>query len=88
MLATKSRAAVITILLLSVSYLLQCECAIVSKSSIETCNHGDTSEPTGEGGKPCEKKMLVSMTLRGGQVASNSFVRALSVSVMCCMSAG
>lgn len=65
------RSAVITVFIVAVSYLPLCECALVSQSSIAMCNHGDSSEPTGEGGNPCEKKMLVSMTLRGGQVAAS-----------------
>ena len=44
------------------------DCAVVSQSSIAMCEAGDSKEPTAEGGKTCEKKMLVSMTLKGGQV--------------------
>ena len=50
------------------------ECALVSQSSITACHHGDATEPMNEGGLPCDKKMLVSMTLKGGQVCSHILI--------------
>lgn len=64
----KSSGVAIALAIAVLACLHQCESALVSKSTIATCNHGDKSEPTGQGGVPCEKKMLVSTTLRGGQV--------------------
>lgn len=43
--------------------------AIVSQSSISNCEAGNDKEPSNQYGQSCEKKILVSMTLKGGQVA-------------------
>lgn len=43
--------------------------SIISQSSITRCEWGDESEPSSKEGKPCEKKLLVSVTLKGGQVS-------------------
>ena len=42
--------------------------ALISQSAISQCNHGDESEPSSDGGKPCETKFLVSVALKSGQV--------------------
>lgn len=52
----------------STLYLEPAECNLLSQSVIKQCNVGDATEPQAEDGKVCEKKFVVSMTLRGGQV--------------------
>ena len=47
----------------------QYDCSIVSQSSIESCDRESEQEPLDHEGEACEKKLLVSMTLRGGQVS-------------------
>ena len=44
-------------------------CTIVSQSSVEQCEAGDSKEPVTPDGGLCEKKVLVSMVLGGGQVS-------------------
>ena len=48
------------------------DCSIVSQSSISICEAGDDKNPKGKDGSFCKKKMLVSMTLKGGQVSCDT----------------
>ena len=45
------------------------ESSLISQSQIVTCNHGDPSEPKNPDSGPCEKKMVVVMSLHGGQAS-------------------
>ena len=45
-------------------------CSIISQSSISICEAGDDKNPKTKDGSPCKEKMIVSMTLRGGQVST------------------
>ena len=64
-------AVVIWIALLTCVH--QYDCSLVSQSSITTCDREDETEPHNEEGDTCEKKLLVAMTLRGGQVLKIKF---------------
>ena len=45
-------------------------CTIVSQSSVEQCEAGDSKESVTPDGRLCEKKVLVSIVLGGGQVST------------------
>lgn len=44
------------------------ESGLISQSSIQTCDWGDSNEPTTKDGGSCKEKFVVSMTLKSGQV--------------------
>lgn len=44
------------------------EGGLISQSSIQSCDWGDSSEPTTKDGGGCKEKFVVSMTLKSGQV--------------------
>ena len=48
------------------------ESSLISQSQVETCNHGDPTEPKNEDGEPCDTKMLVVMALHSGQASHQS----------------
>ena len=41
---------------------------LISQSSIQSCDWGDSNEPTAKDGGGCKEKFVVSMTLKSGQV--------------------
>lgn len=41
---------------------------LISQSSIQSCDWGDSNEPTTKDGGGCKEKFVVSMTLKSGQV--------------------
>ena len=45
------------------------EGGLISQSSIQSCDWGDSNEPTTADGGGCKEKLVVSMTLKSGQVA-------------------
>lgn len=47
--------------------------SIISQSSISTCEAGNDKEPSKATGGLCEKKIIVSMALSGGQVNDNNY---------------
>ena len=53
------------------------QCSIISQSSISMCEAGDEKNPKTEDGSPCKSKMLVSMTLRGGQVRTHFCIKSV-----------
>ena len=44
------------------------EGGLISQSSIQSCDWGDSNEPTTKEGAGCKEKLVVSMTLKSGQV--------------------
>ena len=48
------------------------EGGLISQSSIQSCDWGDSNEPTTKGGGGCKEKFVVSMTLKSGQVRKPS----------------
>lgn len=58
-------------LLLFISFLVffkALESGLISQSSIQSCDWGDSNEPTAKDGGGCKEKFVVSMTLKSGQV--------------------
>jgi hypothetical protein len=47
------------------------EGGLISQSSIQSCDWGDSNEPTTKEGGGCKDKFVVSMTLKSGQVTSD-----------------
>lgn len=57
------------LILISVIYCIEvADCTLISQSIIEECIKGDSSEPATGSGTTCGKKIVVSVTLRSGQV--------------------
>ena len=56
--------------LLTLMILQDSQCGLISQSAIQSCQWGDDSEPAGTNGTTCKEKMVVSMTLKSGQVKS------------------
>lgn len=48
------------------------EGSLISQSILQQCTTGSSSEPKGKGKTNCKSKFVVSMTLRGGQVGSET----------------
>ena len=44
------------------------EGGLISQSSIQSCDWGDSNEPITKDGGGCKEKFVVSMTLKSGQV--------------------
>ena len=61
------------------------QCSIISQSSISMCEAGDEKNPKTEDGSPCKSKMLVSMTLRGGQVRTHFALSRYAVTMPLCL---
>ena len=49
-------------------FIKRTDSGLISQSSIQSCDWGDSNEPTVDNGGSCKEKFVVSMTLKGGQV--------------------
>ena len=48
------------------------DAGLISQSSIQSCDWGDSNDPTSQDGAGCKEKLVVSMTLQSGQVGQLS----------------
>ena len=66
------------------------DAGLISQSSIQSCDWGDSNEPTSQNGSGCKEKLVVSMTLQSGQVGQlsvhmliatiSTFIRSCTIS--------
>ena len=59
----------IVLFVLLISSSIPAHCSLISQSVIKQCTAGDPAEPKTNDGRDCGKKFVVTMTLKGGQVA-------------------
>ena len=58
----------VVILIVLVACVHQYGCSVISQSSITSCDRESENEPEDDEGNKCDKKLLVTLALRGGQV--------------------